>query len=43
MGVSMRDRHQLLRTSYLDTRTDDQLERVLDTLERVGKAAGLIQ
>jgi 8-amino-7-oxononanoate synthase len=34
--------HQLLRTSYMATHTDEQLERVLDTFERVGKAAGLI-
>jgi 8-amino-7-oxononanoate synthase len=35
--------HQLLRTSYMATHTDEQLERVLDTFEQVGKATGLIQ
>jgi 8-amino-7-oxononanoate synthase len=35
--------HQLLRTSYMATHTDEQLERVVETFERVGKTAGLIQ
>lgn len=34
--------HQLLRTSYMATHTDEQLERVLATFERVGKDVGLI-
>jgi 8-amino-7-oxononanoate synthase len=33
---------QLLRTSYMATHTDDQLDQVLETFERVGKQAGLI-
>jgi 8-amino-7-oxononanoate synthase len=33
---------QLLRTSYMATHTDEQLERVLDVYERVGKEMGLI-
>lgn len=33
---------QLLRTSYMATHTDEQLERVLATFERVGKALGVI-
>jgi len=32
----------LLRTSYMATHTDDQLERVLDTFEVVGKQFGII-
>jgi len=32
----------LLRTSYMATHTDEQLDRVLETLERVGKEFGLI-
>ena len=35
--------HQLLRTSYMATHTDEQLERVLETFEHVGKATGLLQ
>lgn len=34
--------HQLLRTSYMATHTDDQLDRVLETFEKVGKQVGLI-
>jgi 8-amino-7-oxononanoate synthase len=34
--------HQLLRTSYMATHTDEQLEQVLETFEAVGKATGLI-
>ena len=34
--------HQLLRTSYMATHTDEQLNRVLDTFEKVGKQVGLI-
>jgi 8-amino-7-oxononanoate synthase len=34
--------HQLLRTSYMATHTDDQLDRVLGVFEQVGKAVGLI-
>jgi 8-amino-7-oxononanoate synthase len=33
---------QMLRTSYMATHTDDQLERVLDIFGRVGRQAGLI-
>jgi len=33
---------QLLRTSYMATHTDEQLERVLETFEMVGKQLGLI-
>jgi len=34
--------HQLLRTSYMATHTDEQLGRVLETFETVGKQLGLI-
>ncbi len=34
--------HQLLRTSYMATHTDEQLERVVTIFERVGKQLGLI-
>jgi 8-amino-7-oxononanoate synthase len=34
---------QLLRTSYMATHSDEQLERVLEAFEQVGKATGLIQ
>ncbi len=34
--------HQLLRTSYMATHTDDQLDKVLDIFERVGKKLGVI-
>lgn len=33
---------QLLRTSYMATHTDEQLDQVLDIFERVGKEIGLI-
>jgi 7-keto-8-aminopelargonate synthetase-like enzyme len=33
---------QLLRTSYMATHTDDQLDRVLDIFAKVGKQVGLI-
>jgi 8-amino-7-oxononanoate synthase len=33
---------ELLRTSYMATHTDDQLDRVLDVFEQVGKEMGLI-
>jgi 8-amino-7-oxononanoate synthase len=33
---------ELLRTSYMATHTDDQLDRVLSTFEQVGKEMGLI-
>jgi 7-keto-8-aminopelargonate synthetase-like enzyme len=33
---------QMLRTSYMATHTDEQLERVLEIFERVGKQVGLI-
>ena len=32
----------LLRTSYMATHTDEQLDEVLDVFERVGKEMGLI-
>jgi 8-amino-7-oxononanoate synthase len=32
---------QLLRTSYMATHTDEQLERVLEVFARVGKQLGL--
>ena len=34
--------HELLRTSYMASHTDDQLARVLETFERIGKQVGLI-
>jgi len=34
--------HQLLRTSYMATHTDEQLDRVLTIFENVGKQLGLI-
>jgi 7-keto-8-aminopelargonate synthetase-like enzyme len=34
--------HQLLRTSYMATHTDEQLDRVLGIFEKVGKEIGLI-
>lgn len=34
--------HQLLRTSYMATHTDAQMDRVLSTFEKVGKEVGLI-
>ena len=33
---------QLLRTSYMATHTDEQLDRALEIYERVGKQMGLI-
>ena len=33
---------ELLRTSYMATHTDDQLDRVLSVFEQVGKQVGLI-
>ena len=33
---------QLLRTSYMATHTDEQLDRVLETFEKVGKSIGVI-
>jgi len=33
---------QLLRTSYMATHTDEQLDRVLEIYARVGKEMGLI-
>jgi 7-keto-8-aminopelargonate synthetase-like enzyme len=35
--------HQLLRTSYMATHTDEQLDQVLTTFEQVGRAVGVIQ
>ncbi|MBI9044131.1 MAG: aminotransferase class I/II-fold pyridoxal phosphate-dependent enzyme [Anaerolineaceae bacterium] len=34
--------HQLLRTSYMATHTDDQLDKVLDIFKKVGKMVNLI-
>jgi 8-amino-7-oxononanoate synthase len=34
---------QLLRTSYMATHTDEQLDRVLEIFSRIGKQVGLIQ
>jgi 8-amino-7-oxononanoate synthase len=34
--------HQLLRTSYMATHTDEQLDKVLDVFEQVGKRIGII-
>jgi len=34
--------HQLIRTSYMATHTDDQLDRVLEVFGRVGKELGII-
>jgi 8-amino-7-oxononanoate synthase len=34
--------HELLRTSYMATHTDEQLDRVLSVFEQVGKQVGLI-
>jgi len=33
---------QLLRTSYMATHTDEQLDRVISIFEKVGKRLGLI-
>ena len=35
--------HQLLRTSYMATHTDDELDHVLETFYKSGKQSGLIQ
>ncbi|MBI3182263.1 MAG: pyridoxal phosphate-dependent aminotransferase family protein [Myxococcales bacterium] len=34
--------HALIRTSYMATHTDEQLDRVLDAFERVGRKMGII-
>lgn len=34
--------HQLLRTSYMSTHTDAQMDKVLSTFEKVGKEVGVI-
>ena len=34
--------HALIRTSYMATHTDAQLDRVLDTFERIGRRMGLL-
>lgn len=34
--------HQLLRTSYMATHTDEQMEKVLEVFNKVGKEVGLI-
>jgi len=33
---------QLLRTSYMATHTDEQIDRVLETYEKIGKKFGII-
>jgi 7-keto-8-aminopelargonate synthetase-like enzyme len=33
---------QLLRTSYMSTHTDEQISRVLETYQKVGKEIGII-
>jgi 8-amino-7-oxononanoate synthase len=34
--------HQLLRTSYMATHTDEQLDHVIEVFKKVGKEVGLI-
>jgi hypothetical protein len=34
--------HAIMRTSYMATHTDEQLDFVLDTFEKVGKQLGII-
>ncbi|HVE85728.1 MAG TPA: aminotransferase class I/II-fold pyridoxal phosphate-dependent enzyme [Myxococcales bacterium] len=34
--------HALIRTSYMATHTDEQLDRVLDTFERIGRRLGIL-
>ncbi len=34
--------HQLLRTSYMATHTDEQMDKVLEIFKRVGKEVGII-
>jgi 7-keto-8-aminopelargonate synthetase-like enzyme len=34
--------HQLLRTSYMASHTDEQLDRVLEIFKKVGKEVGII-
>jgi 7-keto-8-aminopelargonate synthetase-like enzyme len=34
--------HQLLRTSYMATHTEEQLDEVLSVFEKVGKSLGVI-
>lgn len=43
LAPAVNEGRQLLRTSYMATHTDEQLERVLDIFERVGRQMGLIQ
>ena len=42
LAPAVPDGHQLLRTSYMATHTDEQMSRVLETFEKVGKQFGLI-
>lgn len=42
LSPAVPDGKQLLRTSYMATHTDEQLSRVLEIYETVGKQAGLI-
>ncbi len=43
LAPAVNEGQQLLRTSYMATHTDEQLDRVLEIFERVGKQIGLIQ
>jgi len=42
LAPAVAEGHQLLRTSYMATHTDDQMSRVLETFEKVGRQVGLI-
>ncbi len=42
LAPAVPDGRQLLRTSYMATHTDEQMERVLETFEKIGKQMGLI-
>jgi 7-keto-8-aminopelargonate synthetase-like enzyme len=42
LSPAVPDGQQLLRTSYMATHTDDQLNRALEVFGQVGKMAGLI-
>ncbi len=42
ISPAVNEGHQLLRTSYMATHTDAQMDRVLSVFEKVGKEVGLI-
>ncbi len=42
IAPAVQEGHQLLRTSYMATHTDEQMSRVLETFAKVGKQVGLI-